>query len=139
MQPTLLKGDRILVNRRIYKSAEPKRGDVVVFRSPVDPKLFYISRLAGLPGERIEIRDGKLLIDGKATAYPSGKNPLYVNRGPYGEQGKPVTVPAGHYYVLGDNSPKSRDSRYFGFISRESLIGEAYKIYYPFDRSGALE
>ncbi|MDP1854133.1 MAG: signal peptidase I [Candidatus Omnitrophota bacterium] len=67
------------------------------------------------------------------------KDRYYYNRGDYGQMNNPVTVPEGQYYVLGDNSASSNDSRYWGFVPKENLIGKIYKIYWPLNRSGAVE
>jgi len=139
MVPTLLKGDRILVDKGIYRREEPRRGDIAVFSSPDKAEKSYIKRVAGLPGETLEIRDGHLFVNGSLLNQDPFKRISYINRGSYGEAGKQVVIPAGHYYLLGDNGSESLDSRYFGFIPRKSLLGKAYKIYFPFDRSGPLE
>ncbi len=141
MAPTLVKGDRVLVDKAIYKRSEPQRGDIIVFKYPDDPKRSFIKRLVGLPGETVEIRDGRLIINGSAlqasadrwTALP------YVNQGRYAQKGQAVTIPADNYFVLGDNSAASHDSRFWGFVPKQNLIGKAYKIFWPPDRSGALE
>jgi len=140
MRPTLMEGDRFLVNKVIYKKSDPKRGDVIVFQYPEDPQQIFIQRIAGLPGEPIEIRDNHLLINGSPLKEAGRLTELpYFNEGEYGKKGQVVKIPAGSYYVLGDNSSVSRDSRVLGFVPKKNVIGKAYKIYYPFKRSGPIK
>jgi signal peptidase I len=146
MKPTLLKGDRILVNKFIYgikipftdlrflKIREPKRGDVIVFKSPKDPKKDFIKRLVAVGGERVLISYGKIYINGKPLETPQFNQRYYYNRGEYGEEGKEVIVPQDSYYVLGDNSVSSEDSRYWGFVPKKNLVGKAFLIYWPPNR-----
>jgi len=138
MKPTLIEGDRVLVNKVIYKTSEPQRGDIIVFKYPNDPQLAFIKRLAGMPGENLEIKNGQLVINGK-TIQSFTPNGGYFNTGDYGQEGLVVKIPQDKYFVLGDNTLNSRDSRYWGFVPKENLIGKAYKIYFPFDRSGPIE
>jgi len=140
MEPTLLPGDRLLVDKAIYRKTEPKRGDMIVFKYPEDPKRPFIKRLVGLPGETIEIRNEKLVINGEILQGPEGwKSLSYYNEGKYGSRGQVVQIPPNRYYVLGDNSASSHDSRFWGFVPRENVIGKAYKIFYPFQRSGPID
>lgn len=141
MRPALMEGDRLLVDKTIYRRSEPKRGDIIVFRSPDDPKRPFVKRLVAFPGETVEIRDERIIINGSALHASAGRWATlpYYSRGKYGEKGRPVTVPADHYFVLGDNSASSRDSRYWGFVPKQNLIGKAYKIYWPAHRSGELQ
>ena len=141
MRPTLVKGDRVLVDKAIYGRSEPQRGDIIVFKYPDDPKRPFIKRLVGLPGDTVEIKDERLVINGSVLQASAGRwaTFLYYNQGKYGEKGQAVTVPADRYFVLGDNSASSHDSRFFGFVPKQNLIGKAYKIFWPPDRSGALE
>ena len=132
MHPTLMEGDRIMVNKFIYKFREPQRGDVIVFVSPEDKKKDFIKRLIGLPGERLEISNGLVLINDKAIETPSIiRERYYYNRGDFGEAGQAVEIPDDAYYALGDNSISSRDSRYWGFLPKKYLIGKAFLIYWP--------
>jgi len=132
MRPTLIEGDRILVSKFIYKFKEPERGDVIVFRSPEDKKKDFIKRLIGLPGEEVEISNGTILIDARAVDKDSViRERHYYNRGDFGSKGQRVLVPEGAYYVLGDNSISSRDSRYWGFLPKRYLAGKAFLIYWP--------
>ncbi|MFA5335240.1 MAG: signal peptidase I [Candidatus Omnitrophota bacterium] len=147
MIPTLLVGDRIVVvkyvfgprlpfvNLRLPGLREPKIGEIVVFKSPDDPKKSFIKRFVATGGDTVEIKNGKLLVNGAAVEDPPAfRRVYYYNRGDYGLEGKPVTVPKDYYFVLGDNSASSKDSRYWGFVPRSYLIGKAVLVILPFDR-----
>lgn len=139
MEPTLLQGDLILADKTIYKKSEPKRGDIIIFLFPEDTKKMFIKRLVGLPGETIEIKNGSILINGTVLREPSFVKKYYYNRGDYAKEGETVKIPEDGYFVLGDNTAFSQDSRYFGFVPKKYLVGKAYKIYYPFNRSGPIK
>jgi signal peptidase I len=149
MIPTFRIGDRIFVNKFLYSARipfvnlrlpvpsikEPKRGDIIVFVSPEDPKKDFVKRLIAVGGETVEIREGKIYINGNVVSDHAGINAVYYyNAGEYGKEGRPVTVPRDSYYALGDNSGSSRDSRYWGFVPRKNLIGKAICIYWPMNR-----
>lgn len=132
MRPTLVEGDRIFVNKFIYRFREPQRGEVIVFKFPLNPKRVFIKRLAAFGGEGVEILDGRLLIDDKNITHPEPLSQRdYYNRGDFGREGEPVKVPEHSFYVLGDNSKNSRDSRYWGFVPEKNLIGKASFIWWP--------
>lgn len=139
MEPTIQKGDRLLADKSIYKKSKPQRLDLIVFKYPQDPQRDFAKRLIAFGGETVEIREGHIYINGQLVTDQKIKDKYYYNRGEYGEAGKPVSVPEGHYYVLGDNSTSSHDSRYWGFVPEENLIGKIYKIYWPMNRSGPVE
>lgn len=135
MHPTLIEGDRILVNKFIYHFREPHRGEIIVFRYPEDPKRPFIKRLAAVGGDTVEIRDGNVIVNGApldgAGIFTTNH---YYNQGINGEAGKVITVPPGSYYVLGDNSASSHDSRFWGFVPKRLLIGQAMCIFWPLTR-----
>ena len=132
MRPTLIEGDRILVNKFIYRFQEARRGDIVVFRFPTDPKRPFIKRLVATGGERVELRDGKALVnDQPADGAGFFEKNHYYNQGEYGKSGQIIEVPVGQYYVLGDNSASSHDSRFWGFVPRGLMIGRAICIFWP--------
>ena len=135
MKPTLVYEDRFLVRKS--RKYIPKRGDVVVFKSPEDPDIPFFMRVAALAGETIQIKDGKLYIDGQKIQW----RPIVVNDYPPNGNGidEPYKVPEDCFYVLGDNSGNSYDSRYLGAIPLSDLIGKAYKIYWPLSRRGPIE
>ncbi|MDP8265449.1 MAG: signal peptidase I [Candidatus Aceula meridiana] len=146
MRMTLIEGDRILVDKLRYGPMIPfsdirlpgfgslERGDVVVFKYPVNPKRDFIKRFIAFPGETVEIIDGDIYIDGTLIEDSRIKNTFYYNRGKYGMRHQKVTVPEDHYFVLGDNSSSSMDSRFWGFVPESYLIGRAEFIYWPVTR-----
>ena len=135
MRPTLIEGDRILVNKFIYHFRPPQRGDILVFRYPEDPKRPFIKRLAALGGDTVEIREGKVIVNGQPLDGTGRFNTNhYYNQGQYGEEGRPIKVPEGEFYVLGDNSASSHDSRFWGFVPRRLAIGRAMCIFWPLTR-----
>lgn len=130
MSPALLPGDRVMVSKLAYRSEEPKRWDIAVFRNP-DTQKKFVKRVVGLPGENVEFRGGKILINGSEVQLPPQLSKVqWSNAGEYGRTGAPVLVPASHYYFLGDVS-SSRDSRYYGFIPRKDIVGKVLWIYDP--------
>ncbi len=140
MRTTLLEGDRFFVDKRIYKNSDPQRGDIMVFVYPQDRKRDFVKRVVGLPNETVEIKAGVILINGIPLTEPEFfKGKYYYNGGEFGEKDQKVTVPENSYFVLGDNSMSSHDSRYWGFVDRKDVIGKAYKIFYPFERSGPIK
>jgi signal peptidase I len=140
MRPTLIEGDRILVNKFVYRFTQPKRGDVIVFISPEDKKKDFIKRLIGLPNENIEISNGTILVNSAPIEEGAVlKKQRYYNRGDFGMEGQNITIPNDAYYVLGDNSISSRDSRYWGFMPKKFLLGKAFLIYWPPNRMGMIK
>ncbi len=143
MRMTLLEGDLILVNKFIYGAKvpftnhrlpalrQPRRGDVVVFIYPEDKKKDFIKRLAGLPGETIEIKGGSIYVNDKPASEPIFNQIYYYNRGEFAPEGQKIRVPADSYFVLGDNSVSSKDSRYWGFVPKDYLLGQALVVYWP--------
>ena len=140
MRMTLIEGDRILVNKFIYRFQPPHHGDIVVFRYPEDPKRPFIKRLIGVGGDKVEIRDGHLIVNDKPlTGAEIFATNRYYNQGGYGEAGVPITVPPDSYFVLGDNSLSSHDSRFWGFVPKKNLIGRAMCIFWPLPRWRVLK
>jgi signal peptidase I len=154
MEENLLIGDHLLVNKfvfgptasRLERAVLPigtlKRGDVVVFKYPVEPERDFIKRVVGLPGETIEVKEKKVYINGKPfeepyvhfLAPPTAQSELHeVTSFDVRERYGPVTVPPNQYFVMGDNRDNSQDSRYWGFLPRENVKGKALLIYWSYE------
>ena len=150
MKPTLQIGDHLLVNKFTYgikipfirktlvSINDPKREDIVVFIYPVDRTKDFIKRVVGVAGDTIEIRDKKIYLNGSpcndghgiytdSTIFPGSIQP----RDNFG----PVTVPAGHIFVMGDNRDQSYDSRFWGFVNLKNVLGKAFIIYWSWDKN----
>ncbi len=126
METTIMTDDRIIGNRLSYLVGDPQRGDIIIFKNPDDKSVLYIKRLIGLPGERVEIRDNTVFIDGQALDEP------YLNVDTFGEFG-PYMVPEGAYFMMGDNRNDSADSRYWTntYLYRDDIVGKAVFRYWP--------
>jgi len=125
MVPTLKIGDRLFVNRVVYYFNTPERGDIVVFPSPDDDGKDYVKRCIGLPGDVVEIKNGIVFVNGKQFVIP-GAN-ILEDHTYYG----PHRVYDGHYFVLGDNRAHSYDSRSWGYVKEETIIGKAWFTFWP--------
>ncbi len=133
MIPTLQVGDRVLVNKFIFRFTAPERGDIVVFESVEGGGEDLIKRVVGVPRDEISVRRGKLFVNGEPQREP------YVNKKfPDRSFFAPTTVPKGHVFVMGDNRANSRDSRFFGPIPKEKIEGEAFLRFWPPDRQPVL-
>jgi signal peptidase I len=154
MEENLLIGDHLLVNKFAFGPAptslerallpvrDIKRLDIVVFKYPEEPDRDFIKRVIGLPGETIELRDKKVYVNGKPLDEPyvhfiqppGGQSEQHeVTSFDVRERYGPVTVPANHYFVMGDNRDNSQDSRYWGFLPRENVKGKALLIYWSYE------
>lgn len=129
MIPTLMPGDRVLVAKFWYRFAEPKRGQIVVFRYPLDPTRDFVKRLIALPGESVEIKNGIVYINGEVLEEPYVKNRDFLSM-------EKTIVPREQYFMMGDNRPNSQDSRFWGFVPRNYLLGPAFFRYWPLSRIG---
>ena len=135
MYPTLQIRDHLIANKLIYRFREPKRGDVIIFRFPDRTRRDFVKRLVGLPGEKVAISGGKVYINGEEAIESRVNGRYYFN-----DEGMPEEeVPPQSYFVLGDNSANSYDSRYWGFVRRQEVLGEALFIYWPPGRWGLIK
>jgi signal peptidase I len=150
MLPTLMKGDYLVIKKACYgiKSpflddflisfSYPKRGDLIIFKYPEDERKDFVKRVIGLPGETIELRQKEVYINGEALMEPYAihNDPLVLpsdSKSPRDNFG-PVSVPAGSFFVLGDNRDQSLDSRFWGFVRYNKIKGRASSIYLSFDK-----
>jgi len=130
MEKTIMAKSRVIGSRLSYISSDPKRGDVVIFHFPDDPtgKLYYVKRVIGLPGETVNIVDGKVYINGSDTPLdePYLAEPMEGSYGPY-------TVPEGCYFMLGDNRNNSQDARFWQnkYVAKDKIIAKVLFSYYP--------
>lgn len=129
MEPTLHDRERLLVNKFIYRLKTPVLGDIVVFKYPADPRRRFIKRVIGTPGDKVEISNTQVFVNGIMLREP------YIMSSTLGDYG-PKRVPEEHLFVLGDNRNNSEDSRYpdVGFVPFDYVIGKAFVVYWPLDR-----
>lgn len=135
MYPTFENGEYILTNKIEYKLHEPGRGDVIVFKSPRNKDIDYIKRIIGIPGDVVSLQNGKFYLNGEKLEESFLAADLFTFGGAFLSENSEITVTPGHYFVSGDNRPHSLDSREFGLIPKEDIIGKALIRYWPFDRA----
>ena len=168
MKPTIEEGDRVVVNKLAYdlkipftmievaKWSDPKHGDIVVLFSPADG-VRLVKRVIGLPGDRLELRDNQLFVNGKAaewkrvgqreddeqgtsfvveeTMYGKTHDVMFTPQIPAMRSYGPLVVPPGRYFVMGDNRDNSNDSRFIGMIERRRIVGKAMAVAFSLDRA----
>jgi signal peptidase I len=137
MVPTLEVGDRVFVNKFVYRFSEPERGDIVVFKSPEDGEEDLIKRVIGLPGDHVALYNGDVYVNFERLEEPYIRGP-HVQDEVSGSSLDAVTVEEGTVIVLGDNRANSRDSRFFGPVPIESIEGKAFAIFWPPSHIGLL-
>ena len=133
MEPNFYEGQFILVNKLAYRFGAPARGDVIVFHNPGNPDEDYIKRVIALPGDTLEIRDQRIYINGQAQDEPYPQNVLRPDTY-FG----PELIQPDHLFVMGDNRPNSRDSRNFGQLSEDLIIGKTWVRVFPFSAFGPV-
>ena len=124
MEPHIYDGDIFMVVKAAYWFESPARGNVIVFHYPLDPSREFVKRIIGLPGETIECKSGVVYVDSKPLEEP------YVSS--HTNDFSAVTVPNGEYFVMGDNRQNSEDSRVWGCLPRDDIVGRACFVYWPF-------
>ena len=134
MQPNFYEGEFILVNKLAYRLGAPERGDVLVFHNPNNVEEDYIKRIIGLPGDTLEIYDGTVYINGQPLVeeYP-------INEIPRGQTYGPIVIEPDNLFVMGDNRPQSQDSRVFGQLSEDLIVGKAWVRVWPFNKFGIIQ
>ena len=130
MEPTLHNSEYILVNKAAYVFHAPHRGDVIVFEYPLDTSVDYVKRIIAIPGDIISVVGEKVTVDGVTLREP------YINSSDPFNPFAPIynrTIPPNSYFVMGDNRGNSSDSRQWGLVPRQNIIGQATFVYWPFD------
>jgi len=139
MDPTFATGDYIFTSKITYKMRNYHRGEVVVFKAPSNPEIEYIKRIIGLPGDTVMVKDSEVYVNGVMLNEPYIADKTNVWEGGFSKEGEATTVPDGMLFVMGDNRPRSSDSREFGPITQESVIGLVFYRYYPPTKMGVLK
>lgn len=139
MEPTFHSGDYILTSKITYKFRSPQRGDVVVFQSPKNPDIEYIKRVLGLPGDKVELKNSDLFVNDILVQenYIAAKTNLWD--GGYLKESTPIIVPDNYLFVMGDNRPRSSDSREFGPVPFDGIIGYVFYRYFPPGQTGWIK
>jgi signal peptidase I, bacterial type len=138
MSPTLENGEKVLVNRFVYKLFDPKQNDLIVFQPNGNEKShYYVKRVIALPGDTVQIKDGKVYVNGELLAESVETEKIENAMMAENE----IVVGEDEYFVLGDNRNNSEDSRYasIGNVKKDHITGEAWMVVYPFDRIGLLK
>jgi signal peptidase I len=158
MEPTILVGDRLLIDKFTYRNGftphlsftpvrQVQRGDIVVFKFPEDPEVLYVKRAIGLPGETLEVRNKIVFINGKALNEPYAvfldphidhrpiNNPEFPSMNAQRDNFGPVVVPPDSYFMMGDNRDDSADSRYFGFLPKDYIVGRPLIVFWSYEDS----
>ncbi len=139
MEPTFENGDYILTSKITYKFHDPERNDIVVFKSPKNPEIDFIKRVIAIHGQKIKIINSTVLIDDQTVREPYISAPTTLFEGGFIQNGTEVTVPEGYLFVMGDNRPRSSDSRDFGFIPVKNVIGKVFFRYFPPQKIGVIK
>ncbi len=127
MEPTLHNGERLIANKISYRFESPERGEIIIFRPPIEIKRNYIKRIIGVPGDKIEIINGEVFLNEEKLEEPYVKYKSFENLSAF-------IVPPDSYFVLGDNRSNSSDSRYWGFVPRKNIVAKAWVVFWPLNK-----
>lgn len=138
MEPNFHNNEYILTDKISYRFDEPKRGDVIIFKAPVNPDVDYIKRIIALPSEKVKVHNGEVYVNNERLneLYLENPTPLFPNS--MLKDNAEIMVPDGFYFVMGDNRPHSSDSREFGPIDKKLIIGKAVFRYWPVTNLGLI-
>lgn len=131
MYPNFKDGDYIITDKLSYRFNPPVRGDIVVFKNPRDKSQDFIKRIIGLPNDKVRVENGHVYLNGKQLKEPYLKPEIVTNPQSFIREGDEITVPEGKLLVFGDNRPNSSDSREWGFITNDEIIGKVFLRYWP--------
>lgn len=138
MFPNFKDGEYLLTDKISYRLSNPKRGDVIVFEAPPNKREDFIKRIIGLPGEKVSIREGKVLVGSRELAESYLPSSFSTQPGTFLEEGRTIELKSNEYFVSGDNRNYSSDSRMWGPIKRDSIIGRAFFVYWPPQQMGVI-
>lgn len=139
MYPNYHDGEFLLTDKISYRLREPKRGEVVIFRAPGREEVDFIKRIVGLPGERLKIENGRLVVNGEVLAETYLPEDSLTITGSYFDEGEEIILPDNAYFVFGDNRSHSSDSREWGPVPAENIVGRAWLRYWPLTKFGLIE
>ena len=143
MEPTFHHAEYVMTDKLSYKFGQPNRGDVIVFEAPPAANCpegtgcDYIKRIIGLPGDTIEVRDGSIFVNSKMLTETYIDKSIKTKPGLFTSNG-PITVPPGNYFVVGDNRDHSSDSRVWGTVPYDRIVGKVFFRYWPLNRVGII-
>lgn len=135
MYPNFHDKEYLLTDKVSYRLNQPKRGDVIVFKAPGNEEYDYIKRIIALPGEQVRIQDSKVFVDSRELTEPY-LSEIPTASGSFWQEGQTLPVPEGHYLVMGDNRNHSSDSRDWGSVPQQNIIGKAWFKYWPVKEIG---
>ena len=139
MEPTYYNHEYLIIDEISYRFSPAQRGDVVVFKYPQDPSQFFIKRVIGLPGERVVVSSGQVIIYNAGNSDGIALNESFLSESEETTGSSDVTLKQDEYFVMGDNRNASLDSRRFGPLPKQNIVGKAWIRGWPFNRAGILE
>lgn len=139
MYPNFHDGEYILTDKISYRFGQPQKGDVVVFQAPKNKEVDYIKRIIALPGETVKIDNSSIYINNEKLEEAYIPADFVTSGGSFLTDGQEVIVPQGEYFTMGDNRSHSSDSREWGFVKKEEIVGRAFLRYWPFNRFGIIK
>ena len=139
MVPNFQDGDYIITDKISYRAGQPQHWDIVVFKNPRDESQDFIKRIIGIPGDKVRVQNGKVFVNENQIPEPYLPTGLYTENHAFLSEGKEVTVEDNVYLVLGDNRPHSSDSREWGFVKKDEIIGKVFVRYWPADKIGLIK
>lgn len=136
MENTIMTDDRVIGSRLTYRFSDPARGDIAIFRFPDDESIYYVKRIIGLPGDTVDILEGKVYINGSETPLEEP----YLKEKMLPEEAMHFEVPEDSYFMMGDNRNRSYDARYWEntFVKREKIIAKVWVRYWPLNKMGRV-
>lgn len=138
MYPTLKTADYIITNKIVYRLSDPQKGQIIVFKNPREETQDFIKRIIGTPSDKVMVEAGKVYVNGRQIEEPYLEEGVYTAPGSFLREGQEVTVTEGRFIVMGDNRLASSDSREWGFITKEEIIGRAFFRYWPVTSLGLI-